>query len=614
VQIKLHPSCHLLKIIGPCHTVSSFLNIASVCMSQWEKALGRVTIVFTYGSGCAASMYQLRHDDLPWMKSLGVWKCDFYRDCIYQHPSTMIHDVYCQTWMKFDYRPEGRQLAGYGPDTLERDVYYLMEVDPWGRRFYHRGGMGAPPLEAKHLLAADKADNRHMRHMYGEVSEPKAPERTQEDEWKDIEYEMTFVADDAAEYDVVEESFSKSNPEHKITIVEMKDGTGKKQGVTIYNDGQEHNYQIVGSWSGWEAVEDMDIQEGGSYMFTVTLGVNRWEKFYLIQDNDPQRKIYPAYTDSSRDCPCVGPHKGGKGLFWLLDGREGISQHPEDYGNPGDKYVVTFSWATGKLKDLTWERAEEAHSNAVDKGAYYIMGSWTCWEFAELRPMDGREGCYGMEVQMTSLRLIFQIVRNKDLHQRIYPEVHPAGTGGKSGSFVLGPDGDGRGAHWEIDGEPGDVFTIVFCRTWLDDFETMRLKWHKTGHREVVEPEPRYFLVGSPTNWDADGDFIELARQPSGTAFVCEVTITRLPEEFQLLENKLWSRCIHPDKQECLQNQKHTVVKNDQGHGLNWNIGKTSADKAQIGDTFIVRLDVGEQWRVSWRKAERGAVLDAMDA
>ena len=22
-----------------------------------------------------------------------------------------------------------------------QDVYYLLEIDPWGRRFYHRGGM-----------------------------------------------------------------------------------------------------------------------------------------------------------------------------------------------------------------------------------------------------------------------------------------------------------------------------------------------------------------------------------------------------------------------------------------------------------------------------------------
>ena len=27
------------------------------------------------------------------------------------------------------------------PPPVRQDVYYLLEIDPWGRRFYHRGGM-----------------------------------------------------------------------------------------------------------------------------------------------------------------------------------------------------------------------------------------------------------------------------------------------------------------------------------------------------------------------------------------------------------------------------------------------------------------------------------------
>merc|ERR1719191_1052447 len=48
---QCHPSTHLLKIIGPCHTVSSFLNIFSVCSSTWDSGLGKNICVFTYGSG-----------------------------------------------------------------------------------------------------------------------------------------------------------------------------------------------------------------------------------------------------------------------------------------------------------------------------------------------------------------------------------------------------------------------------------------------------------------------------------------------------------------------------------------------------------------------------------
>ncbi|CAK9087574.1 Hydroxymethylglutaryl-CoA synthase 1 (HMG-CoA synthase 1) (3-hydroxy-3-methylglutaryl coenzyme A synthase 1) [Durusdinium trenchii] len=82
VQEKLAPSVSLLKIIGPCHTVSSFLNTSSVIMNKMEQALGKIILVFTYGSGCAASMYQMRVDDVPFFDPLEIWKLQFYRNAI----------------------------------------------------------------------------------------------------------------------------------------------------------------------------------------------------------------------------------------------------------------------------------------------------------------------------------------------------------------------------------------------------------------------------------------------------------------------------------------------------------------------------------------------------
>ncbi|CAE8661666.1 unnamed protein product, partial [Polarella glacialis] len=174
VKAKLLPSVHLLKLIGPCHTVSSFLNISSVIMSEWDKALGKILLVFTYGSGCASTMYQLRFDDIAWMDPLAVWKVrQLYREAINVKPECQLHQVYVDTWMKFDYRPHGRKLHGFGYHTLQLDAYYLMEIDPWGRRFYHRGGMRTGPMDTRKMNANavhyDKIENRSLREKFGDL-------------------------------------------------------------------------------------------------------------------------------------------------------------------------------------------------------------------------------------------------------------------------------------------------------------------------------------------------------------------------------------------------------------------------------------------------------------
>merc|ERR1719352_1943321 len=86
LQKKLIPSTYILKIIGPTHTVSSFLNMSSVIMSEWDKAIGKTLVVFTYGSGSAASMYQTLFNDLLWLEPIHKWYVTFYREAIHCHP------------------------------------------------------------------------------------------------------------------------------------------------------------------------------------------------------------------------------------------------------------------------------------------------------------------------------------------------------------------------------------------------------------------------------------------------------------------------------------------------------------------------------------------------
>ncbi|CAE7337755.1 HMGCS-1 [Symbiodinium natans] len=261
VAEKLLPSVNLLKVIGPCHTVSSFLNISSVVMTKWDEALGKILLVFTYGSGCASSMYQLRFDDIAWFDPLAIWKVkQFYRNAIHVRPDLRMHQVYIDTWMKFDYRPNGRISFGFGYETYELDVYYLLEIDPWGRRFYHRGGMRTGPMNRKvmnaNALNYDKVENRHTREHFGhlppngeawekqENKEEKAA-RSLEDKWREIEQEMTFEPEVDADGQpaVVTEKVAHGR---KVVVREVgPPGEDEEE-----EEGEETTYQIVGGQPG----------------------------------------------------------------------------------------------------------------------------------------------------------------------------------------------------------------------------------------------------------------------------------------------------------------------------------------------------------------------------
>merc|ERR1719221_1473114 len=108
-----------------------------------------------------------------------------------------------------------------------------MEIDPWGRRFYHRGGLSTAPLSEDKRLVVDKKEDRRMREHYGrldevdEESEKEGEEKKEKKEekeekavadaaadtdkkWKDIEFDMLYdEKDDADASDqVLVESFA----------------------------------------------------------------------------------------------------------------------------------------------------------------------------------------------------------------------------------------------------------------------------------------------------------------------------------------------------------------------------------------------------------------------
>jgi len=159
----------------------------------------------------------------------------------------------------------------------------------------------------------------------------------------------------------------------------------------------------------------------------------------------------------------------------------------------------------------------------------------------------------------------------------------------------------GKGKNWGIQGREGDMFRIVLDRD-PDDLTDISLTWVRLDNRSVEAVRSRYFLVGTSNKWGGEGMSDELKYSESLKAFTFNVKLTAIPTEFQIIENKNWDKCIHPDRRECSQMQAHEVHGPDaRGHDLNWQIGKSAADKARVGDFFTVMLAL-EPLKVSWKK------------
>merc|ERR1719161_87208 len=356
--------------------------------------------------------------------------------------------------------------------------------------------------------------------------------------------------------------------------------------------------------------------------------------FHLLQDNDWQKKIFPAFPKSWKGMPSIGPHFGGEGLLWMIDGRDNKlkEQVPEmkcDLCKPGDKFRITFYWPLGgACKQLIWDKLEDGSTTAGDspssslvstprelRGKYYIAGSWSCFNFQEMQPDPRKDGLYSTEVHMTSLGASFQIVRDEDWDQAMYPEV-PEDEKGTIGSKVLGPDDGYGGKLWVIEGEVGDLFQVDFFRN-PQHYEDMKVQWQKIGKKEVDEPEPRYFYAGDSNRWglrdeDPPGYFTEMKKSATEAGvYTVEIECEHDTEEFQIVQNKLWTKCIHPDSKETTKDSKHEVMgPDDQGQDLNWIIGK-SGDRYRRYDIFEVKLETksGEnkdQLKVSWQRLRAG--------
>jgi len=126
---KVCPGLRLAKRIGPMHTAATYTNMTSLLIHKNKDLVGKTINIFSYGSGCASTMFRLGVQELPGY-------LEHYHDYLdsrdYHDPATFdtIMGQYANTYGRFGWvaRVDTKQRGG---------VFYLHECDAVGRRTYH---------------------------------------------------------------------------------------------------------------------------------------------------------------------------------------------------------------------------------------------------------------------------------------------------------------------------------------------------------------------------------------------------------------------------------------------------------------------------------------------
>jgi len=236
-----------------------------------------------------------------------------------------------------------------------------------------------------------------------------------------------------------------------------------------------------------------------------------------------------------------------------------------------------------------------------------IVGTWDDWAVHEME-WNAAEKCYKSSVQVGSNRWeSFQMLSDGNWKRCLYPDQRDAGL--ESDFALCGPDGDGHGRNFMIGGqsEPcleGDTFDV---RLWLNsDGFAEKVDWVRmaSGQGASAAAGPQPYIVGTWSDWTV---MQSMSWDEVGQCYQFDVRLGKKGwESFQILMNRQWSSCLHPDKRDGCPHHPHTLCGPDgHGEGKNWTIGKHPLDRGAAGASYLVRLSMradGSPAAVDWTR------------
>lgn len=392
-------------------------------------------------------------------------------------------------------------------------------------------------------------------------------------------------------------------------------------------------YHIVGSWTKWEDPEEMEPEGEGTFGFTITLGENNFEQFQILLDGDSQRVLHPGQTWGPKSSLVYGPSDApaAGASAWAIDGRRQLASggrgggapalmgeeasiegaasgslvDTTDTAEPGEAFRVRLRIA-GKWRVVTWEKIGPINPDLAPErsdGGYYITGDFNGWTFDRMAPSYSDFGLHTADVRLFEAVGNFQIVRDCSWDQVFHPPFDQAYSPEK----VVGPSSGGDGKTWCFNGNVGDVFRVQFLRTREEGRDVKKLSWQLASSESVTTREliargqGRLFLLGSWDDWETPK-----AMTWDGSAYACRVRIGQgRSESFQITVGGSGAKKVYPDRNHAGPYTSHTLVgPSETDSSLCWTIGYHSADRAEPGSAFNVRLLMrdGKFAEVKWER------------
>jgi len=415
---------------------------------------------------------------------------------------------------------------------------------------------------------------------------------------------------------------------------------------------------IVGSWSLVDTIEPMKSDGMDKFSYVLTLGEHSCEWFHILLDGDQDRVLHPGIKRGEVDARVRGPssHSEACALGWVIDGRprrspgergepadSSVQQLPNpDSAQPGDQFRVKLE-IKGRYRAVTWERLEQSNvqRNCLSKtmGRYYVAGSWNDWQPEEMKLEDEYLGRYSLKAALPKGNQRFQILRNRDWRQLVYPEMCYADC--EDDVPVKGPDADGHDSYWSIEVFPSSNLVRIDLELWPEEessalsevrgslssraVQQMKVVWRSVGKQDLSPEEafersrPSFFLAGSWDSW--------LSRTKMRFDGLRQCYVARVPralqggELFQILSNGDWNSVLHPSHHEASSENSAAI----RGGGVRgfpaWLIQEVvqsendeETRRRGRGDRYEVLLSIkGQPWKVQWQQCSAEQLEESSD-
>jgi len=377
-------------------------------------------------------------------------------------------------------------------------------------------------------------------------------------------------------------------------------------------------YEIAGTFNRW-VPEPMEQVGPGTYEFTMTLGINRWERFQLCLDADNKKMLFPGPPIGGEDQGAKGALVAGPGPAfrrdsWLVDGRTyykglgaigDLGEAPADelkeaaspdQGECGTKYRVRLR-VRGKWRCVDWERLEAEAEAVPDQSEYQIVGSWNDGAPEDMAPDPDNPGTYFAEVQLATDGGLFQLTRNRDWEQSLYP----ATPQGIASSDVLGPEEQISHA-WVMEGRAGDVFRVEFSRAQSEGVDEKRVSWNFVRNTPLPEAvlerlgRKQYSICGT---WDNMQFNHKMYFTGEYYQFYIELG-EGAKESFWVMEDGFQHKLLWPSVKDATPHERHELEgPGPFTAGRMWAVGHHRQDQAEKGSRYEVRLFFDDEENVA---------------